>query len=105
MSMTTEEYLINEIKEEGDWSKITLQDVAKAQEVPLHVARNAISVIRYNPHIRYRFVDSRSRFKAKEYMYCEDIEEKITRVEHFSSIIYLKHITVAVTRKSTSELC
>ena len=35
----------------------------------------------------------------------EEIEEKIPRVEHFSSIIYLKHITVAVTRKSTSELC
>ena len=75
--MTPEEYLINEIKEEGDWSKITLQDVAKAQEVPLHVARNAISVIRYNPHIRYRFVDSRSRFKAKEYLYSKDEEAKI----------------------------
>ena len=70
MSMTTEEYLINEIKKSNDWSKITLQDAAKAQEVPLHIARNAISVIRYNPHIRYRFVDRRSRFKAQEHMYC-----------------------------------
>ena len=91
MSMTTEEYLINEIKKSNDWSKITLQDAAKAQEVPLHIARNAISVIRYNPHIRYRFVDSRSRFKAKEYMYCEDIEEKINDAKNESQF-YLTQV-------------
>ena len=102
MAKTPEEYLIDFIQKKNDWTKITLQDVAEDQKVPLHVARNAISVIRYNKHIRYHFIDSRSRFKAKEYLYCDDVQEKVNDAKNISQF-YLTTVEEEYLRKKLAD--
>ena len=41
----------------GNWIKITLQDVVAEQKVSNHMARNLLTIIRYDNNVRYRLMD------------------------------------------------
>lgn len=53
------------------WISLNINSVREKWEVPTYMSRYALGLIRINPNIRYKYQNTASRFKPKEYRYDE----------------------------------
>lgn len=87
----------------GEWFKITLQDVVAEQNVSNHMARNLLTIIRYDNNVRYRLMNGVSRFRPKEYCWAENENEKFNDAFHIDQF-YLTNIEEEALRKKLKKM-
>ena len=87
----------------GNWIKITLQDVVAEQKVSNHMARNLLTIIRYDNNVRYRLMDGVSRFRPKEYCWAENEKEKFNDAFNISQF-YLTSVEEEAMRNKLKKM-
>lgn len=82
MAKTVEEYIadiLDYLKNDRScqWTPLTMDEISKKFGVQAYLARIVVNTLRLNPNVKYRYINSKSRFKPKEYMFIEDEKEKL----------------------------